>query len=43
VVDLWADAALRLSEADLKLMRRLVTAQTRLLEKAQARHQPAAG
>jgi len=31
VVDLWADAALRLSEADLKLMRRLVNAQTRLL------------
>ncbi len=36
VVDLWADAALRLSEADLKLMRRLVGAQTRLLEKAAA-------
>jgi len=35
VVDLWADAALRLSDADLKLMRRLVGAQTRLLEKAQ--------
>jgi DSF synthase len=34
VVDLWADAALRLSEADLKLMRRLVGAQTRLLDKA---------
>ncbi|WP_121114288.1 crotonase/enoyl-CoA hydratase family protein [Croceibacterium ferulae] len=31
VVDLWADAALRLSEGDLKLMRRLVNAQTRLL------------
>lgn len=31
VVDLWADAALRLSDADLKLMRRLVNAQTRLL------------
>ncbi|MFZ3483506.1 crotonase/enoyl-CoA hydratase family protein [Sphingomonas sp. 3-13AW] len=41
VVDLWADAALRLSDADLKLMRRLVAAQTRLLEKAQSRHQPA--
>lgn len=40
VVDLWADAALRLSEADLKLMRRLVSAQTRLLGKAQERHQP---
>ncbi len=36
VVDLWADAALRLSEGDLKLMRRLVGAQTRLLGKAQA-------
>ncbi|MBB4086766.1 crotonase/enoyl-CoA hydratase family protein [Sphingomonas carotinifaciens] len=34
VVDLWADAALRLSEGDLKLMRRLIGAQTRLLEKA---------
>lgn len=34
VVDLWADAALRLSEGDLKLMRRLVGAQTRLLDKA---------
>lgn len=34
VVDLWADAAMRLSEADLKLMRRLVGAQTRLLDKA---------
>ena len=34
VVDLWADAALRLSEADLKLMRRLVGAQTRSLDKA---------
>jgi DSF synthase len=33
VVDLWADAALRLSETDLKLMRRLVAAQTRLLNK----------
>jgi len=33
VVDLWADAALRLSETDLKLMRRLVAAQTRLLGK----------
>ena len=33
VVDLWADAALRLSEADLKLMGRLVGAQTRLLTK----------
>jgi DSF synthase len=40
VVDLWADAALRLSEADLKLMRRLVSAQTRLLGKPQERHQP---
>lgn len=36
VVDLWADAALRLSEFDLKLMRRLVGAQTRLLTKAAA-------
>lgn len=34
VVDLWADAALRLSDADLKLMRRLVGAQTRLMDKA---------
>jgi DSF synthase len=33
VVHLWADAALRLSETDLKLMRRLVGAQTRLLNK----------
>ncbi len=30
VVDLWADAALRLSETDLKLMQRLVRAQSRL-------------
>jgi DSF synthase len=36
VVDLWADAALRLTETDLKLMRRLVGAQSRLLEKAVA-------
>jgi DSF synthase len=36
VVELWADAALRLSEADLKLMRRLTGAQTRLLERAAA-------
>jgi DSF synthase len=34
VVDLWADAALRLSDGDLKLMRRLVGAQTRLMDKA---------
>lgn len=34
VVDLWADAALRLSPGDLKLMRRLVGAQSRLLDKA---------
>jgi DSF synthase len=33
VVDLWAEAALRLSEADLKLMRRLASAQTRLMAK----------
>ncbi|MFK3888067.1 crotonase/enoyl-CoA hydratase family protein [Sphingomonas sp. NPDC079357] len=33
VVELWADAALRLGEGDLKLMRRLVSAQERLLEK----------
>lgn len=32
VVELWADAALRLREADLKLMRRLAAAQTRLLD-----------
>jgi DSF synthase len=30
VVEIWADAALRLSDADLKLMRRLVDAQSRL-------------
>lgn len=30
VVDLWADAALRLSDTDLKLMQRLVRAQSRL-------------
>ncbi len=34
VVELWADAALRLGEGDLKLMRRLVAAQERLLAKA---------
>ncbi|WP_380784874.1 crotonase/enoyl-CoA hydratase family protein [Sphingomonas sp. R86521] len=34
VVELWADAALRLSSVDLRLMGRLVGAQTRLLEKA---------
>jgi DSF synthase len=37
VVDLWADAALRLNEVDLRLMRRLVGVQTRLLTKAQSR------
>lgn len=36
VVDLWADAALRLRETDLKLMGRLVAAQTRLLGKSQS-------
>ncbi|WP_267435852.1 crotonase/enoyl-CoA hydratase family protein [Sphingomonas sp. GM_Shp_1] len=36
VVDLWADAALRLTEGDLKRMERLVAAQTRLREKADA-------
>jgi DSF synthase len=34
VVALWADAALRLGENDLKLMRRLVAAQGKLREKA---------
>ncbi|MEN2785989.1 crotonase/enoyl-CoA hydratase family protein [Sphingomonas qilianensis] len=34
VVGLWADAALRISDADLKLMRRLVSAQTKLMDKA---------
>jgi len=34
VVDLWADAALRLSDTDLKLMGRLVVAQTKLLGKS---------
>ena len=34
VVDLWAEAALRLTEGDLKRMERLVAAQTRLLDKA---------
>ena len=34
VVDLWADAALRLTDGDLKRMERLVAAQTRLREKA---------
>lgn len=34
VVELWADAALRLGDGDLRLMRRLVTAQVKLLEKA---------
>jgi DSF synthase len=36
VVELWADAALRLTEGDLKRMERLVAAQTRLREKAEA-------
>jgi DSF synthase len=36
VVELWADAALRLSPADLKMMGRLVAAQTKLLGKASA-------
>ena len=36
VVELWADAALRLSEPDLKLRRRLTGAQSRLLERAAA-------
>jgi DSF synthase len=34
IVDLWADAALRLNEQDLKLMLRLVAAQTRLLDRS---------
>jgi DSF synthase len=34
VVDLWADAALRLTEGDLKRMERLVAAQTRLRGKS---------
>lgn len=34
VVDLWADAALRLTDGDLKRMERLVAAQTRLRDKA---------
>ncbi len=34
IVDLWADAALQLSASDLKLMRRLVEAQTRLYSSA---------
>ena len=34
IVDLWADAALQLSEGDLKLMRRLVGAQNRLYRSA---------
>jgi DSF synthase len=33
IVDLWAEAALQLREQDLKLMRRLANAQTRLLAK----------
>ncbi|QXT36076.1 crotonase/enoyl-CoA hydratase family protein [Sphingomonas sanguinis] len=36
VVDLWADAALRLTEGDLKRMERLVAAQSRLRDKMQA-------
>ncbi len=36
IVDVWADAALRLQDQDLKLMLRLVAAQTRLLERRQA-------
>lgn len=32
IVEIWADAALRLREKDLKLMKRLVAAQTRLSE-----------
>jgi len=36
VVDLWADAALRLTEGDLKRMERLVAAQSRLRDKAVA-------
>ncbi|WP_322966365.1 crotonase/enoyl-CoA hydratase family protein [Sphingomonas fuzhouensis] len=35
VVDLWADAALRLTEGDLKRMERLIAAQTRLRDKAE--------
>ena len=31
IVDLWADSALQLREQDLKLMQRLVSAQTRLV------------
>ena len=34
IVDVWADAALELSSTDLKLMKRLASAQTRLVDKA---------
>ena len=34
IVDLWADAAVKLGENDLKLMSRLAAAQTRILRKA---------
>ena len=36
IVDLWADAALELSPTDLKLMKRLAAAQTRLADKTRA-------
>ena len=36
IVELWVDAALRLSERDLRMMQRLVRAQTRRMEGAQS-------
>ena len=36
IVEFWADAALQLSEGDLKLMQRLANAQTRLRAKSAA-------
>ncbi len=36
VVDVWADAALQLTEHDLKLMMRIAAAQTRLIERRTA-------
>jgi DSF synthase len=42
IVELWVDAALRLTERDLRMMQRLVRAQTRRLEATQLPPAPAA-
>jgi DSF synthase len=40
IVDIWADAALQLQDSDLKLMTRLVAAQTKLIASRRANFPP---